>query len=243
VVSDQAPAPVSTTTGGVITGGPQVSCIPRYDSFPPTGDGSTSTIPVYCTNIGSAASGVNLTIDINGTDSNVFSAQFGQFGFPVGGLSPNQSVEIVTTYSPTIISKDQSFLTLLTNAGSVVIPLFGEGINATCELQIPTEALDFGPVPVGTTAQAVNFTILNIGSSYCEIEGPLSIQNDPSGSFHIVSTNIQPDMNEAYIVPNNGTGVSSGLAVTVDFKPTEVGSLAAQVGDFISLTGVGQASP
>ena len=207
------------------------------NSFPPTGDGTTSTVPVYCSNLGSSASGVNLIIEILGTDSNVFAAQFGQGGFPAGGLAPNQSVAIVITYSPTIISEDQSALTLSTNAGNVEIPLFGEGINASCELQIPTQSLDFGQLPLGTPAQPIQFTILNIGVSDCEIQGPLSIENDPSGSFHIISTSIQPDpTTEAYIIPY---GVGSGLTVTVNFEPTKTGMLAGQVGDFISLTGVG----
>ncbi len=234
VVSDQ-PLVTSTTTGGMPTGGPQVSCVPSYDTFIPTADGTSSSVPIYCSNLGSSVSGVNLMIEIEGTGSSVFTAQFGPGGFPVGGLVPNQTVEILTTYTPLGISQDVGTLTLSTNVGNVQIPMFGDGINATCELKIPTQALNFGNVPQGTTSAPLPFAIDNIGSSLCEIQGPFAIHNDPTHSYQLLSTSIQPSgATKDYLIPPN-----SSLDVDVTFTPSTTGQLGGQVADFITLSGSG----
>jgi hypothetical protein len=240
VVSDE---PLAATTGGIVSGGPQVSCSPTYLSFAPTVDGQSAVLPVHCTNVGSAVGGVNLTMTIAGTSSPLFTAQFGPGGFPTTGLAPNQSVDIKTTYTPTGISQDIGTLDLDTNAGTVQIPLFAEGLNTSCQIMIPSESLDFGHIVVGNTSAAASFAVDNIGVYGCELQGPLQILNDPSKSFHIVSTNIQldPKTGAFYIASSSGGGGNSRLVVTVDFKPTASGHLSADVSDLIALTGVGVA--
>jgi len=242
VVSDQAP-PAPTTGGLPAGGGPQVSCVPTVLIFPPTAQGRSATVPVYCTNVGSAASGVNLMIALGGTGSSLFTAQFGQGGFPPAGLSPNQSVAVDVTYTPGGISADNGQLVLDTNAGTVTIPMFGEGLNYSCQLKIPTQALDFGKVAIGAAPPTASFAVDNAGFSQCAIRGPIAIENDPSKSFHVVSTSIMEDGQTGdYTLQPVGSS-DAHLVITVEFQPTTTGQLAAEVADFIGLTGTGVAPP
>jgi hypothetical protein len=242
-VSDQLVATSSTTTGGiVVTGGPQVSCVPTVGIFAPTADGTSTMVKIYCSNVGSAASGVNLMIAITGTDSSVFTAQFDE-AFPPTGLSPNQSVAIDVTYTPADISRDEGMLTLKTNGGNVSIPLYALGINSSCRLMIPTSALDFGHVVVGSTSTALSFAVDNVGTTDCELAGPLLIAEDPSNSFHIVSTSFQPDMQlGAYIISASASDPTSRLIVDVSFTPTATGQLSGEVSDLVGLSGFGVAA-
>ena len=57
---------------------------------------------------------------------------------------------------------------------------------------IAPSQLNFGNVQVGDTSPMLSFEVQNVGTDICLVQG-LGIQNDATGSFHILSTSIQPD--------------------------------------------------
>lgn len=228
----------SPTTSGGLLGGPQIDCNPQSVIFPPTNANQTATVMVGCKNTGSSVDGQNLLITIASTGSNAFNAAFTQSSYPPAGLAPGQTAGIAVSYSPVTVSDDQGGLALSTNVGSVTIPLTGYGLSPSCQLSFPTASLDFGGVTVGTTKGPSAFPIVNSGQTDCQIEAPIRVVDDPSGSFQVVSTNLQAVGSQYSLSPPGGP--TSTLVVQVTFTPKTTGSLRASAGDFVALSGTGQ---
>jgi hypothetical protein len=114
-------------------GGPQISCTPATADFGKTPTNTVATIPVFCTNIGSANSTTNLILHPPTASPSVFSAELDQTTdvYPLNGLPPDQSALIDVSYAPTATSNDQGTLTIVNNGGRgqpVQIPLSGQGV-------------------------------------------------------------------------------------------------------------------
>ncbi len=219
--------PVVNLTGW--GGGPQISCLPGRIDYGQTLTHSITTVPVLCTNTGVAIPATNLVIDPPTASPVVFSAQFDQTKdiYPLNGLAPGQVAQIDVSYAPTTSSNDKGTLFIKSNGGkgtTVTIPLTGQGLNVPpCQFVIAPSALNFANVQVGDTSQMLSFEVQNVGANICLLEN-LEIQNDATGSFHILSTSIQPDPTTHKItIPAPAIGVNSNLTVTLDFTPTDQG--------------------
>jgi hypothetical protein len=124
--------PVVTLTGWC--GGPQISCSPLTLAFGNVATGQTSTLPITCTNIGTALPGLGLTIGALVPQGAAFSAAFDPSTnpYPEGGLLPGQSAQIDVTYAPIDEStNDFGVLAIPNNGGQGQTPyvsLLGTGI-------------------------------------------------------------------------------------------------------------------
>ncbi len=231
-------SPVVTLMGW--GGGPQLSCSPTSVAFGQTLAHSISTVPVLCTNSGTALPGVSLIIDPPSASPGVFDAQFDPSHdvYPLNGLIPGQTAQIDASYSPTSSSNDQGNLFIKSNGGqgkTLRIPLTGSGLNvAPCQFVIAPSQLNFANVQAGDTSTMLSFEIENIGADICLVQG-LEVQNDATGSFHLLSTSIQPDpVTNKITIPAPATGVASSLTVTLDFAPTAEGAFSAEAAFAIS---------
>ena len=81
-------------------GGPQISCPPTSVDFGQTLTHSTSTVPVLCTNTGTALPGTALIIDPPTASPSVFYAQFdpSKDVYPLNGLAPGRTAQIDVSY-------------------------------------------------------------------------------------------------------------------------------------------------
>jgi hypothetical protein len=166
----------------------------------------------------------------------VFGATY--FSYPATGLPPSQKGVINLTYAPVTVSDDVGALKLTSNAGTVTIPIVGYGLNRQCQLSVPATNLDFGNTTVGTTRGPSSFAIDNDSTAICQIEAPITVFNDASGSFQVVGTNLQSSGSEYTLSPAGGG--SSELVVEVSFTPKTKGTVIANIGDFIAVSGTGQ---
>lgn len=66
------------------------------------------------------------------------------------------------TFSPTTADPVADSLVIASDRGSVSVPLTATAVSGAAHLEMPP-SLDFGDVPVGTSATA-DFTILNTGN-------------------------------------------------------------------------------
>jgi hypothetical protein len=221
-------------------GGPQISCSPMSIAFGQTLTHSTSTVPVLCTNTGTALPGISLIIDPPSASPGVFNAQFDPSHdiYPLQGLAPGQVAQIDANYEPTSASNDQGSLFIKSNGGqgkTIHIPLTGSGLNvAPCQFVIAPSQLNFANVQAGDTSTMLSFEVENIGTDICLVQG-LTIQNDATAAFHVLSTSIQPDpVTNKITIPAPATGVASNLTVTLDFAPTDQGAFSAEVAFAIS---------
>jgi hypothetical protein len=220
--------PVVSLTGW--GGGPQITCAPLSIAFGQTLDHSITTVPVLCTNTGSAIPGVNLTIEPPSASPAVFSAQFDATtdAYPLNGLAPGQIAQIDVSYAPTGNSNDKGTLFIKSNGGqgkTIEIPLSGQGLDVPpCQFVVAPSQLNFGNVQVGNTSTILSFEIQNVGTDVCFVQG-LQIKDDASASFHMLTTSIAPDMvtNKITIPAPGKAGVASNLTVTLDFGPTAQG--------------------
>ena len=212
-------------------GGPQISCTPMSLAFGQTLTHSTSTLPVLCTNSGTAIPGTStsLTIDPPTASPAIFNAQFdpSKDAYPLDGLAPGQIAQIDVSYAPTSTSNDTGSLFIKSNGGqgkTIHIPLSGSGLNvAPCQFVIAPSQLNFANVQAGDTSTMLSFEIENVGTDICLVQG-LAIQNDATSAFHILSTSIQPDpVTNKITIPAPATTVNSTLVVALDFAPTVQG--------------------
>ncbi len=187
---------------------------------------STTTVPVLCTNTGTAIPSTNLTIEPPTASPSVFNAQFDQSKniYPLSGLAPGQSAQIDVSYSPLTSSNDKGTLFVKSNGGqgkTLRIPLTGQGLNvAPCQFVLAPSQLNFANVQAGDTSQVLSFQVQNIGTDICLVQG-LKITDDATGSFHILSTSIAPDaVTNKITIPAPAPGVVSSLTVSLSFART-----------------------
>ncbi len=88
-----------------------------------------------------------------------------------------------------------------------------------CQYSVSSTAVDFGSVGVGSTSQPMTFAIQNLGTTVCALQD-LDIQNDATGSFHILSTSLPPESPNVILLPPPDAGATSSLVVTMDFAPS-----------------------
>jgi iron transport multicopper oxidase len=152
--TDQGPASTSLTgTGQLLLG--KLQSAPTALSFGGTAIGRTASGAVTFTNVG----GMSLTVQA----VNPPSAPFSVTGAPAPGtgLGPGQSITLTLAFAPTQTGTFTDSITVVTDVGSVQVPMSGSG-GVPGNLQITPGALDFGQVSVGMTATR-NFTIQNTG--------------------------------------------------------------------------------
>jgi hypothetical protein len=116
-------------------GGPQITCTPTSIDFGPSPINDIQSVPVTCTNTGTAIPGVTLTIGTPTVmSSGAFSASFDPTTnpYPAAGLAPGQKAQIDAIYLPTAVESDTGTLMIPSNGGQgqgVSISLGGEGTN------------------------------------------------------------------------------------------------------------------
>jgi hypothetical protein len=113
-------------------GGPQISCSPPSLDFGSVVDGGSVTLPVTCTNTGTAIPETNLIIDPPIAGPAMFDAQFDTtHPYPLAGLAPGASAQIDVIYTPAAAENDTGTLSIPSNGGRglpIEIPLTGSGI-------------------------------------------------------------------------------------------------------------------
>ena len=219
--------PVINLTGW--GGGPEIWCTPLSANFGQVADHIVATIPIICTNVGTAIPVTNLIIDPPTASPAVFNAQFDQSSdvYPLNGLAPGDSAQIDVSYTPTGTSSDTGTLFIKNNGGTgetLQIPLTGQGLNVPpCQFEIAPGRLDFGNQQVGASL-SLAFEVTNVGTDICLVDGP-RIANNAAGAFRIVSTSAQPDPTTGKItIP-----ASSSLTVTIAFSPTVTGAFSPEI--------------
>ncbi|MFE4541133.1 choice-of-anchor D domain-containing protein [Arthrobacter sp. NPDC056727] len=133
---------------------------------------------------------------------------------PVVGqqIQPLASVPVSVTFSPTIADPVTDSLVIASDRGSVTVPLNATAVSGAAHLQMPP-SLDFGDVPVGTSATA-DFTILNTGN----IPMTITKAKAPLGAFATSAP-----ISEGITIP---PGESAFQSVT--FTPTALGQAGTQ---------------
>jgi hypothetical protein len=209
-------------------GGAKISCAPPALDFGATATGTSATLKVTCTNIGTDVPGhpeANLFIPAqsssvpglliqNGTAA--FQAAFDPV-FPPAGLAAGESATIDVTYGPTVSGADAD--TLIISSNDCTHPAVSVQLSASaavlpaCDFQInPASGIAFGHVDEGSTA-ALPFVITNNGTTDCL-----------ASAFQIA-----PGSNPAFSLPDYpaGSGPASttipagaSLEVRVQFAPT-----------------------
>jgi LGFP repeat/HYDIN/CFA65/VesB-like, Ig-like domain/Abnormal spindle-like microcephaly-assoc'd, ASPM-SPD-2-Hydin/PQQ-like domain len=122
-------------------------------------------------------------------------------------IQPQASVPVSLTFSPTTANPVTDKLVIQSDRGSLTVPVTATAVSGTAHLQVPS-ALDFGAVPVGTSATR-DFTITNTGN----IPMTITKAKAPQGVF----TTTAP-ISEGLVIP---PGESAHQSVT--FTPTAVG--------------------
>ena len=217
-------------------GGPQISCIPKSIDFL-TQDHSVTTIPIRCTNVGSAVPGEGLTLQFEfvGPGASDWSAELDP-SEPQGGYQPGQTFQVDLNFMPGDGGDEDATLIIESNAGQVEISLAGfGGVDVPpCQFVITPPSLDFANVVVGDTSAWLSFEVQNVGTSSCTVQG-LAINGNDAGAFQWFSTSLDPDNTGQYTIPAPAAGVSSSLEVALGFAPTVRGtSFSAEVAFSIS---------
>jgi len=211
-------------TGQSDNGGPRISCTPTSIPFGEVPADNPVSVPVVCTNVGASDSTPALIIDPPQASPSVFMAHVDSTieSYPPGGLEPGQSARIDVSYAPTTASSDQGALVIKSNGGDdISVVLSGQGFPLQpCRFMVSAKAIDFGSVQPGSTSQPMSLEIQNLGTGVCVLQD-LGIEYDATDSFHILSTNLQPDplLDTLSLAPPDA-GATSSLVVTLDFAPS-----------------------
>ncbi|MEN8583066.1 choice-of-anchor D domain-containing protein [Burkholderia sp. RS01] len=128
---------------------------------------------------------------------------------PVAGqqIQPLASVPVSVTFNPTTADPVADSLVIASDRGAVTVPLTATAVSGAAHLEMPP-SLDFGDVPVGTSATA-DFTILNTGN----VPMTITKAKAPLGVFSTTAP-----ISEGLTVP---PGESAFQSVT--FTPTALG--------------------
>jgi hypothetical protein len=206
-------------------GGPVINCTPLKLDFGNVNTGASATLPVVCTNMGRDVPGKpewGLIFTLVATDNPLFTVQSdpdagdeGTFAQPLPAL---QSVQFDVTYAPAPSQngEDLGTLTIQSNAtdGTATLPpqikLSGGG---PCTLQLYPTSMDFGQVPVGSTASG-GITLTNIGGLECLVS-ELALGSPCSSSFDLPNPPSAPQA----IAADGGA-----LSIRIDFTPSDAGS-------------------
>jgi hypothetical protein len=184
------------------TAGAQLEASPPLLTFDGTIVGERESDGATFRNVG----GEPLTI--NGV--HLPSAPFSATGVPTVGstIAPGGSITITVTFEPEATGTFSDEIGLETTGGNEAIGLSGSAAKAGT-LQITDQSVQYGPVPVGSSATKT-FTIENVGGSTVT----LTKSKPPVGGAFAASTSL-----------SEGTSIKPGESVTesVTFDPTSLG--------------------
>lgn len=142
------------------TGSPQLSTSASSLSFGSVTVSSSGTQSLSLTSSGTAAVTVN-SASVSGAG---FSLVAGTFP---ATLSPGQSMTLQVQYSPTSASSASGALTISSNSSTgatTTVSLSGTGVAGSSQLSLSTSTLNFGSIPVNSTASQT-LTLTSSGTS------------------------------------------------------------------------------
>ena len=198
---------LGTSGCGLVEGGGQ---LPRLSP-------SSSTVSFGSVTVGSPASQSVVVKDSGTRDITISGLAVTGPGFTMTGgspatLTPGQSITISLSFTPQSAGSAQGMLSVLSDAANspMDIALSGSGVSKpSSQLQSNVSSINFGNLAVGSSAsQPVVLT--DAGNSDITISGVTA-----SGSGFILATG-----STATLAPNES------VTVTVDFKPSQVGSVS-----------------
>jgi FAD dependent oxidoreductase/HYDIN/CFA65/VesB family protein/putative pyrroloquinoline-quinone-binding quinoprotein len=184
----------------------KIEATPPLVSFGGTSVGETLSAGATFRNVGAAP------LEIKGV--RLPSAPFSAGGVPAlkSTIAPGQSITITVNFQPSAVGNFSGEIELETTGGNEAVGLSGSAALPGA-LQIAGEALDYGPVPIGTT-QTESFTVTNTGGTAVTI----TKSKPPSGGAFAATTSL-----------SEGTTIAPGASVseTVAFTPTVAGPASA----------------
>ncbi|MBI4462404.1 MAG: choice-of-anchor D domain-containing protein, partial [Acidobacteria bacterium] len=222
VSSDAGTVDVPFSGNGISAGVPAISASPTSINFGDVAVGSSSTVSVTISNVGSA--------DLFITNIDFTSPSPAMIGFFYTSssrtftLTPGQNVTVNVAFQPPSVGPASDQLQIDSNAPSspTFVPLSGNGVAAVPQISVSPTSLDFGDVVVGSSS-LLGFTISNVGTADL-------VLGDVSLSCCIF---VLGGLNVTTLVP----GQSDDL--TVSFSPPSVGSFT----DAISIDSNDPATP
>lgn len=164
-------------------------------------------------------------------------APFTVSGLPAPGLvvAPNQSVAVSVNFRPTSATASSSSIAITSAEGTATLAIKGTGVTGVAELSISPAALNFGTVPVGSSATRT-LTVTNTGNLNVTVTkaappaAPFDVQTplpegqvlSPEESLHVAVTfapGAAGSFNNLYVIsaddgrgarniPVTGTGVN-----------------------------------
>ena len=212
--------PTGSSSGGT-TGSapvPGLSCVPTSLDFGSIALGLSREESITCTNPADGEPTGMLGLSVTG-DAGVFVVSLDR-GAP-RPVAPGESAAIHVWYTPSSVGGDEGSL-VVTSGGpqpAVAIPLSGAGAAVEpCRYSLTPVSLDFGSLAVGQVSAPATVSFENLGETDCVITR-VTVEDDATGSFHIVSTSIQGDPATGAIdVPPAEDG-GSAVTVALDFAP------------------------
>jgi iron transport multicopper oxidase len=180
---------------------------PTSISFGGVEDGQSATATVILSNEGAQPLTINSVSPLN--------APYTVVGLPAAGstIASGQSITATITFAPTQVGQYDTALDIDSTGGGSTTFIDGEG-GTPPQMQVSQENIEFGTVPVGTTATA-SFIVQNVGGTALTIDKS------------------KPPVGSASYTPvtslGEGTTIQPGQSVTetVDFTPTTTGDQTA----------------
>jgi MYXO-CTERM domain-containing protein len=218
----QLTAPIALACTGIAAAVPVISVSPAIDVGAVEVIGATAQATVHIANAGT---GMLKLLDVQIVDGGTGAAAdwtytalapCGAHIPPACTLIDNQTVDLDLVFDPSAIGLRDA--TLLVNYHdtadrSISVPLHGLGRGATLDLVGGTKVLDFGTLPINTTA-VLTLHVANRGTRDLT-DGAVSVM--PAGPFTI-------NPGPSFLVPANAT-----IPVAVSCKPTAPGLSAADL--------------
>ncbi len=194
-------------SGAGRTAGAKLEAAPPVVTFPGTVVGKSASAGATFRNIG----GTPLTIEAVHLPSGPFAAS----GVPSVGstIEPGHSITITVSFEPSERGDFNSEIGLETSGGSEAVGLSGAS-SLPGALQISDEAVEYGPVPLGSS-ESESFTITNTGGTAV----PITKSKPPIGGAFAATTSLP-----------EGTTIGPGesLTETVKFTPTSLGAASGE---------------
>jgi hypothetical protein len=183
--------------------------------------GSTNTVSVFVTNVGTVPATVT---SISPASGNLrFDDEFVPTHFI---LSPGDMVEIPVIYTPSDRGDDSGTLTINSDDPNSPLRATLSGTGLQCNVSVALASIDFHTVAIGRT-NSVTLSITNSGNTNCVVE---SLEIIGSGRFELVApatpfvigpeTNV--DVQVEYLPANVQTIVILGGRLRTSGRPTRV---------------------
>jgi hypothetical protein len=169
--------------------------------------GATKSLTASFTNTGVAAETVSA---FTGP-----AAPFTSTGAPANGtvLAPGQSVSLSLAFTPTTAGVATTSVSITGQHGTATVAVKGNGVTGAADLQISPTSVDFGRVPIGSSASQ-QVTVTNAGNLAVTIT-----KAAPPGLPFVVDTPLP----EGLVL-----GPDDTVTVTVTFAPTTAGTATSQ---------------